>query len=77
MDLYKNVMTATSVNENQLKQYRESYNNNIKDYRRFVRKWPNKNVLEMLGYEVKDYKLFEANSSATEYNPTNTNLWED
>lgn len=77
MNLYNNVMTATSINENQLKQYRESYNNNVKNYKRYIRKWPNNDILNNIGYEVKDYKLFEANNSAIEYNPANINLWED
>ena len=77
MELYKNVMTAISINENQLKQYRESYNNIVKDYRKFVRQWPNKGILEGLGYEVKEYSLFEANNSAINYNPVENNLWEE
>lgn len=75
MDLYKDVMTATSVNENQLKQYRESYNNNIKEYRKKVRKWPNSSILKSMNYEIKNYDLFEANSSAIEYNPVEDNFW--
>lgn len=77
IDLYKNVMTATSINESQLKQYRESYNNNIKNYKKYVRKWPNSNILNNIGYEIKNYKLFEANSSAINYDPAEKNLWED
>lgn len=77
MELYKNVMTAISINENQLKQYRETYNSIVKDYRKFVRQWPNKGILKNLGYEVKNYSLFEANVPAVEYNPTQNNLWED
>lgn len=77
MNLYNNVMTATSVSENQLKQYRESYNNNVKNYRKHVRKWPNSSILNSIGYEIKDYKLFTANESAINYNPAKTNLWED
>lgn len=77
MELYKNVMTAISINKNQLKQYRESYNNIVKDYRKFVRQWPNKGILEGLDYEVKDYSLFEANNSAINYNPVENNLWEE
>ena len=75
IDLYKNVMTATSVNETQLKQYRESYNDNVKQYNKLVRSWPN--MLNSTGYEVQKYELFTANESATSYDPTQTNLWED
>lgn len=77
MNLYNNVMTATSINENQLKQYRESYNNNIKNYKRYIRKWPNNMILSNIGYEIKDYKLFEADNSAINYDSTKINLWED
>lgn len=77
IDLYKNVMTATSVNETQLKQYRESYNDNVKQYNKLVRSWPNSSMLSSTGYEVQKYELFIANESATSYDPTQTNLWED
>lgn len=77
IDLYKNVMTATSVNETQLKQYRESYNDNVKQYNKLVRSWPNSSMLNSTGYEVQKYELFTANESATSYDPTQTNLWED
>lgn len=77
IDLYKNVMTATSVNETQLKQYRESYNDNVKQYNKLVRSWPNSSMLSFTGYEVQKYELFTANESAASYDPTQTNLWED
>ena len=77
IDLYKNVMTATSVNETQLKQYRESYNDNVKQYNKLVRSWPNSSMLSSTGYEVQKYELFTANESAASYDPTQTNLWED
>ena len=46
-------------------------------YKKYVRKWPNSNILNNIGYEIKNYKLFEANSSAINYDPAEKNLWED
>lgn len=76
MNLYKDVMTATSTNETQLKQYRETYNSNVKEYNKLVRKWPNSVMLKDVDYEIKEYNLFEANNSALNYNPVTDNLWE-
>lgn len=52
---YKELMIELSTTENLLSEYRSNYNQSIKEYNRFVRKFPTRNFLNMLGYESKDY----------------------
>ena len=49
---YKQLMTELSVTENMIAQYRSNYNKQIKEYNRYVRKFPNKQFLGLLGYET-------------------------
>lgn len=66
---YQQFMTELSTTENLIAQYRESYNKSIKDYNRYVRKFPTRIFLNMTGYEVVEYKYLQYD--ATEDAPTN------
>lgn len=65
---YKQFMTELSTTENLIAQYRENYNKAIKDYNRYVRKFPTRIFLGMLGYEVVEYEYLQY--EATEDAPT-------
>lgn len=56
---YKTLMTELSVTENLIAEYRSSYNQQIKSYNRYVRKFPNKQFLSLLGYEQVDYTYLD------------------
>lgn len=66
---YKELMNELSVTENLIAQYRSNYNKQIKEYNRYVKKFPNKQMLSLLGYEEAgfDYLNYDAPSDA----PTN------
>ena len=49
---YKQLMTELTVTENMMVDYRTNYNTQIKAYNRYVRKFPNRFILDMLGYDV-------------------------
>lgn len=53
---YKQLMNELSITENIIAQHRSNYNKQIKSYNRYIRKFPNKQFLNMLGYEAVDYK---------------------
>ena len=63
---YKELMNELSVTENLIAQYRSNYNKQIKEYNRYVRKFPNKQMLSLLGYEEAgfDYLNYDAPSDA-------------
>ena len=66
---YQQLMTELSVTENLIAQTRTNYNTWVTTYKSYVRKFPNKNILNMLGYEVQDFEklTFDVSSDA----PTN------
>lgn len=52
---YKELMNELSITENLIAEYRSNYNKQIKVYRRYVRKFPTRIFLNILGYEVQEY----------------------
>lgn len=48
-------MNELSITENLIAEYRSNYNKQIKVYRRYVRKFPTRIFLDILGYEVQEY----------------------
>ena len=59
---YKTLMTELSVTENLIAEHRTNYNKQVRAYNRYVRKFPNKQFLSLLGYEQVDYTYLEYNA---------------
>lgn len=61
---YQDLMNELAITENKIAEIRKLYNKNVTKYRQFVRQFPNKQVLNMTGYEFKEYERldFENNS---------------
>lgn len=59
---YKQLMNELSVTENLIAEHRSNYNSQIKNYNRYVRKFPNKQFLSILGYEQVDYSYLDYNA---------------
>lgn len=59
---YKELMNELSMTENMIAEYRSNYNRQVKEYNRYVRKFPTRAFLRMLGYEVCDYGYLEYNA---------------
>ena len=62
-DNYRELMNELSITENKIAEYRNSYNNQIRSYNKYVRKFPHKQILGMMGYEVIEYKYLEYNET--------------
>ena len=62
---YKTLMNELSMTENMIAEYRSNYNKQIKEYNRFVRKFPTRQFLGMLGYEVQNYRYLDYDVSET------------
>ena len=56
---YKELMNELSMTENLIAEYRSNYNKQIKAYNRYVRKFPTRIFLDMLGYETQDYTYLD------------------
>lgn len=59
---YKELMNELSITENLISEYRSNYNRQIKEYNRYVRKFPTRIFLNMLGYEVQKYSYLDYNA---------------
>lgn len=59
---YKELMNELAITENLIAEYRSNYNQQIKEYNRYVRKFPTRIFLDMLGYEIMDYSYLDYNA---------------
>lgn len=59
---YKELMNELSITENLIAEYRSNYNKQIKEYNRYVRKFPTRIFLDILGYEVQNYTYLDYNA---------------
>ena len=63
---YKQLMNELSITENLIAEYRENYNKQVEDYRQYVRKFPTRMYLNLLGYEVQDYTRLDYGDTYSE-----------
>lgn len=56
---YKEFMKELSMTENLIAEYRSNYNKQIKEYNRYVRKFPTRVFLDWLGYEIQEYTYLD------------------
>ena len=63
---YKNLMTELSVTENIIAEHRNNYNIQVKQYNKYIKRFPKNIILSILGYEKikNDYLEFETSSDA-------------
>lgn len=61
---YKELMNELSMTENLIAEHRSNYNKQIKEYRRYVRKFPTRIFLDLLGYEVQEYEYLDYDVSS-------------
>ena len=66
---YKELMNELSTTENKIAQVRSNYNEWITKHNSYVRKFPNKQILGFMGYDINSYEklTFDVSSDA----PTN------
>jgi LemA protein len=62
---YTQLMTEMSVSANLVTQYRDVYTDNVKNYVRFVRQFPNRLFLEIAGYQVQTFEYISPDASET------------
>lgn len=59
---YKELMNELAITENLIAEFRSNYNKQIKEYNRYVRKFPTRVFLNILGYEKREYKYLDYNA---------------
>lgn len=58
-ETYKQLMTELALTENSIAQYRNNYNEQVKEYNKHIRKFPNNIILGLMGYEEIETKYTE------------------
>ncbi len=61
---YKQLMTELSMTENLIAEYRSNYNKQVRAYNKYVRQFPARLFLSILGYGVQDYAYLDYNAPA-------------
>ena len=56
---YRQLMNELAVTENLIAGYRSNYNRQIKEYNRYIRKFPTRIFLSMLEYEAQNYTYLD------------------
>ena len=56
---YKELMNEMSTTENLIANYRNTYNNQVKEYNRYVKKFPNGWMLSVVGYQSNEYPYLD------------------
>ena len=59
---YRELMNELSMTENLIAECRGNFNQQVKAYNRYVRKFPTRWFLDILGYEVQNYTYLEYNA---------------
>lgn len=56
---YKQLMNELAMTENLIAEYRSNYNKQMKEYNRYVKAFPTRIFLNMLGYEKQDFTYLD------------------
>ena len=59
---YKELMNELSITENLIAEYRSNFNKQVKEYNRYVRQFPARLFLNILGYETQSYAYLDYNA---------------
>lgn len=59
---YKELMNELAITENLIAEYRSNYNKQVKEYNRYVHKFPTRWFLDILGYEVLQFDYLDYNA---------------
>ena len=62
---YKQLMNELSITENLIAEYRENYNKQVKTYRKYIKAFPQRVFLNLLGYEKQEFNLLDYNAPET------------
>lgn len=63
---YKELMNELSIAENMIAEHRSTYNSQIRAYNKYVRKFPHKQILSVMGYEPIEFNYLEYSEAETQ-----------
>lgn len=62
---YTNLMNELTMTENLISEHRSNYNKQIKEYNRYIKKFPARIFLDLLGYEKQKYEYLDYDAPET------------
>ena len=66
---YTHIMNEISLTESHLAQHKKAYNESVRDYSYYCRKFPTSIFLGLTGYEVQKFKYYEAEDGVKDTKP--------
>ena len=60
---YRQYLTELATTENLIAEYRNNYNIQVKEYNKYVKKFPNSSILRMMGHEILNNTYLEYNTT--------------
>ena len=66
---YQQLMTEIAITENHLAQFKVAYNETVRNYSYYCRKFPTSMFLAITGYMAKDFKYYEAEEHTKDTKP--------
>ena len=63
---YQDLMNELSITENKISEIRKFYNKEVTNYKRFTKQFPNKQLLSLTSYEIKNYQRLEFENSSVD-----------
>ena len=63
---YQELMNELSITENRISNLRKDYNKQVTKYKRYIRVFPSKQILSLVGYEEQDYERLSFENSSVD-----------
>ena len=60
---YQTLMNELAITENRITEHRNTFNIQVRSYNKYVRQFPHKQILGIMGYEVIDYNYLKYDES--------------
>ena len=70
---YQDLMNELAITENKIAEMRKYYNRTVTDYKRYIRQFPSKQILNIMGYDFKDYERLAFENSSVDAPKLNFN----
>lgn len=63
---YQDLMNELAITENNIVKVRKLYNTEVTRYNKYIRQFPSKQLLSLVGYEFKDYQRLEFENNSVD-----------
>lgn len=64
-EVYKDLMNELAITENLIAEHRKTYNDQIREYSKYVKKFPNKQILNSMDHKIVEYTYLDYSEEET------------